>query len=529
MDPKPVSIQENGTLYKRAIQLPDGSWAPMGECCCGPGQGQCEGPNQPMCVRVELEGIQGNPWRLGQDDCLDDCGYWYLNGPLRYSHDEVTVFSGVNGVHIVRTGYLSPIYTAPCNVVLRRIRNADAANGCVEYGFVFHHTNMTIRVFFYCDFQTGTLYYQGMDVANIVGNRPGPFYFVHNESPGTPIQIGETITVENQLTCTGTIIGDERTSGPVGIGGTASITVVEFLDYLNPQGCEPETISTVYAYTCDGIERITVDLETITPDAYTAELAGELYIPSNEPSDEPPIDVVWVNRFCEPDQAQNMYARLCDNPSIKITYDPALAGASDVTCVYKTQRFYLTLEPSTEPAVSVLFSELLCDEPAGDPRIAVECDNPTEQITYDRDAVPPFARGCRYQGKLYELTPATSDDEPVAVQWTSFACSDFGDDCSDIIGPNDPRCNEPQYQFCPQCRDLDDGGGPDPRPSNAQNAPDEDNPLPLGDIVKRAIRLVSGDTFEGCSKCEKRRLILNRFGAKVGRAVIARLEKSGML
>ena len=40
-DPTPISFDTDGTLYKRAVRLPNGDWAPVTDCCCGPGGCEC--------------------------------------------------------------------------------------------------------------------------------------------------------------------------------------------------------------------------------------------------------------------------------------------------------------------------------------------------------------------------------------------------------------------------------------------------------------------------------------------------------
>jgi hypothetical protein len=412
-----------------------------------------------LCLKVDLAGIQPNPWQLG-DACLDDCGYWIWQGGSSYVQFEVLSLAGVNGGHFFSN---QGIYVAPTNILMRVVR----LNGCDRYSGMVLGNNMRIVVGIGCSPIRDRLEVGSVSVFSQTGVGP-LFEWNAAPNPATPIEVGGSITVQNQLPeCSGIVGGSDNTIGPAGFGGSATITVLSAGD-----DCEPTSPTNVYAYTCDGTQRITVDITTNTVGGWLAKIGETLFIPSGEESPEVPWVVEWVQEDCPPDTVElNKIATPCRGTDPPIVYDPKLAPSGAQTCLYQDRRYDLTSTTTTEDAVDVEFSFRRCN-----------------------GIVVPS--------------------------------------CVDITGPDDPRCFDcVTYAHCARCGcGQDEPPDPRPRPTN-ERLPGErddgtyDGPrfFNWGTLIAKAIKVLSANKVRHCSKCERRRILLDTFGEKVGRELARRL------
>lgn len=303
------------------------------------------------------------------------------------------------------------------------------------------------------------------------------------------------------------------------------------MSFNQPTECVLPPTYNVARSCLNGVEEIVFDAGTLPDDSgiiRSVRHDGELWGPTNRKTLESPVPVEFVPDPCTADLGY-VLARFCENTSVTITIDPSTLGPNDITCLLSQSRFIITQEPSNQSPVAVIGSVEACDVPGVDARVARLCFRSAE-IAYDRALMPAGSRTCLWLGRRYKLTTVASSDEPLGVIFNNFSC--LGTlDCSIINDPDDPLCHDPFYRNCPGCLNDRDIGPPNPRPHGPEsNTPDESpGLLPFGNILKRGIKLVTVGKLEGCSACEKRRVILNRFGNKLGRKMIKTLEKMGLI
>ena len=424
--------------------------------CCG--VDPCaDGVNPPLCLQVNLSGIMPNPWKLGQNACLDDCGYWVWQGGALYSQFEVVTLAGVNGAHTFNNQVQ---YRAPTNILMRAVSLA----GCDRYTGMVLGDNARIVVGIGCSPIRNRLEVSDIQVFSQTGVGM-LFRWEAAPNPSLPITVGGSVTVENQLPeCGGIVGGSDNTIGPAGFGGSATITVLAYGDL-----CEPSSPTIVYAYTCDGTSRITVDLETNTSGGWLAKIGETLFIPSDEESQEVPWAVEWVQEDCPADVVQqNMLAYPCRGGGAPIVYDPKQAPSNAQTCIYDEVRYDLTRETTTDDALQVEFSNRRCN-----------------------GIVIPS--------------------------------------CTDITGPDDPRCRDcVKYAHCAICGCNDFPVDPPVRPSNESRTPHDQGGAGIGvfawgTMLQRAIKVLTRNKVRHCSKCERRRVLMDEFGEKLGAELARRL------
>lgn len=217
-------------------------------------------------------------------------------------------------------------------------------------------------------------------------------------------------------------------------------------------------------------------------------------------------------------------AELCGDPSQTISIDlftiPTQGAAS---CRYQGNLYRPTITPTGDDPVDVVWGNELCDQPTASNPVARDCGGSGSTITFDPDDRPPNGVTIRVGPTIYVPTQELSDEPPTPGEWLNDPCPIDVGPCHNITGPDDPRCDEPETFNCPQCYDGSDVGRPTDPPG--LELPESDPPG-FGDFVKRAIEITRLDRMapSDCSSCERRRIILNEFGDRVGRAVIRRLK-----
>lgn len=280
--------------------------------------------------------------------------------------------------------------------------------------------------------------------------------------------------------------------------------------------CEDPRIAT--ACNPDAIpQQVIYDLKTKPTWAKSMICQGndEIYLLTIEVSDEDPVlGVLYLDQAC--DDGLFTIAHLCSDPSVTISIDPDLLTPDCVTVLIGPDRYSITTETTNEPPVNVVCSTEPCESwPVG-----IQCGG-GPAITYDPDLRTPDGVTFLFNGNRYKPNSTTSTDTPSNVVWSPLSCP--VDPCS-VLVPNDPRCGLPEFRGCPQCppRQVDD---PiiDPNPP-ASSGLDDDIPG-LGDLVKQSIALFGLNRLVGedCPKCEKRRIVLNQYGNRIGRAILRRL------
>lgn len=494
------------------------------ECCCNTDQDPpCPG-EQGFCVRVELLGFSSEDcasWYSGQIE--PGCLSWrqgivktlVVNGPLTSIYQDIgdgrRLFLRAEGRGFSR---------------MEDRNRPDECPACTD-------TDISAGVVIRCDGGPGGTGRPYLESAGATlagggnasrnagpGTGPGANLFawdgLRNGSPRVWLD-GGPVVVPNDY---GTL-----DNGIDYCGSTQALTESGMMkiEVFYGDQCPEESADYLVMKACDGSGReIIVDPDTNTGPP-RARYEGEIYEADRRGGGDPVV-VEWTDDECGSD-TNRKYAEHCDTGE-RITYDGDLAGPDHLTCFYNSERYELTSIDSTDLPVAVVFSPDPCGTVPGDLRWAYECDG-SERVPYDRDSKPQWARAGKWDGRDWDLTSEEATGEPVPMQWSSFRCGTFPD-CSGINDPDDPRCDDPSYSHCPACRGGPDIGPPFPRPG-FESEGEEPSTIPIGDAVAATIKLFAGRRFDGCSGCKKRRIVLNKYGDKLGRLVLKSLRQSGKL
>jgi len=165
--------------------------------------------------------------------------------------------------------------------------------------------------------------------------------------------------------------------------------------------------------------------------------------------------VVQESAACGSPQT-NYYARICGGED-RITVDITQRPASDTrfNILYRGDIYVLTNEVSDELSFAVTWTSEGCDEPPADLwPIARECSG-TRTLTFDPATRPADGVTFIVGTVRYRPTNVMSEEAPSSGTWSPDPCPPT-DACADLI-LNDPRCSLPQYRDCPQCVGFDVG------------------------------------------------------------------------
>lgn len=230
---------------------------------------------------------------------------------------------------------------------------------------------------------------------------------------------------------------------------------------------------------------------------------------------------------CPQEEADQLILVACDGSGDEIIVDPDLA-TGEPTALYQGRLWKPDRRGSGDP-VTVEWVDQECPDTQAN-KLATKCRGIGE-IGLDPASIPTSARTCTYKGERYQVTRIDTTLDAVSVVYSNKTCSGIPlPDCSDIVDHTDPRCSDPVWRACPKCGSA--GGRPigDPvRPGFDLSSPDDDGGggdlAGLGDVVKHAIEFLRLDKLANPDRCgcERRRLILNRYGGAYGRAIAKRL------
>lgn len=470
--------------------------------CCGddPNPQNCPAP----CLEVTLSGIQqlvggrqSECWRLGGTPALYATpvnGTYLLNqtgGPTSSSY-EARIPVLYSDVQATGGGDPPPSTVSTGGILVISAGDAHCENGIVtRVGFL----NAFIEIYDH--------YYD--DTGQSTGNRDGRGVMTPSGGPFIPgSQYQNTLSM-------GCDFGNTHFGGQI--------------SFRQPPRC---TLPPIYpvAENCINPElKINFDPASIGSNPGIVEsllYSGELYRQTDRRSEDSPVGVEFVSDRCEDLAPGYVLARSCQNQNVAITIDPKTLAPNDITCVYNKTRFRITDEPSDGSPVLVAGSTDDCSSPGEDLRIARKCFFGDVTTIYDRAEAPSSARSGFWIGQKWELTNEPANGEPVPMVFAPFDCFDLPD-CNLVFGPNDPLCDTPQYSRCPKCFN---GTQIDPRPGDSFELSTEDPPgiFDFGDILKQAIKFATLNMLADCTGCERRRIILNKYGQILGRMILKHLK-----
>lgn len=350
------------------------------------------------------------------------------------------------------------------------------------------------------------------------------FYFNSFEFPDlcVPVPVGQE--VPNLSLCIENGPGFRAQKG--GLGGTATVS---FVSNSGTECSFPDQYA--IAARCDGSGgTISVDLATNPGDLINCYFGGNLYFLTNETTTDDPVAVEWTADECD-EPVEWPEAILCDG-SARITYDPALRPVDGVTLLVGSDRYIPVASTSTDSPTGGAWTTDPCEDPSDAIYRINRCNSTLPATWFEIVAGLPQSRTVGYRpgnglvpGQGHVRTTSLGQNgcllsvasQPTTVEWdtepevilTSIPGGCQGRPTTSI----DPR---------PQCQPVDGGGGTGPIQSPAIMTDEPDIPQ-LGNIIEQVLRTVSFSTLVSCGACERRKEVLNRYGEKIGRAVIRRL------
>ena len=509
MDPAPVSIEQDGVYYKRVTQLPDGSWALMGKCCC---RGTVDG-----CVILLLPCC----------DCPEKFAYIEDGPPAAAAWP----FSERTSGQVVRMSnnrcykYVATVKDPPTNLLGIQYTSADiedfttcsdplcvdadcvgggGAGGAIQVGDDCGQADI------FC-IDSATLTSFAAATTTFINRRSGPgelFSFtntvgytsqVQYEFPGASSTefgsaVGRRWQGENGPTVSEWSYGEPSVDRFVYTGfprpgvicanflnappdvrscddildsisrrvnhnfydncmdaaATETVTADDVIIYRSSIVHRVATAygNTVYAYYTERVTSVadgSLVSTTISRRVHGRVWSSVLYTTGLNATN------IQTDTDCEVDST--VLATKCDDESTTITVDlaeaPDLPGVT-LHCYYEGDLYVVGTEASTAPPVQVVFTLEQCGEdPVEVLKIATLCGDVTTRITVDIANAPPSSITAVYQGNRYRITSEDSLDTPVPVVFSSMQCP-FTNPCAGLI-PNDPRCNDPRFRDCPQC------------------------------------------------------------------------------
>ena len=161
---------------------------------------------------------------------------------------------------------------------------------------------------------------------------------------------------------------------------------------------------------------------------------------------------VTREEVCAFDVFNRLIAVACDGSGDEIVVNPT-SNDGGLGVLYQDRLFRIDRRGQGTP-VAVTWVDESCI-PTPEWPLARECGG-TRTVTFDPSMRPAGALTFIVAGVTYTPDSGTSTADPASGTWSNNPCPTNSGPCAGL-SPNDPRCDLPQYQNCPQCVGTDIG------------------------------------------------------------------------
>jgi len=309
-------------------------------------------------------------------------------------------------------------------------------------------------------------------------------------------------------------------------GGVEGFAVVTAEDI--PLCDEPDQYA--IARECGGSRTIPVDHTTNVNAHPNCYYEGDLFVLTGETTEDDPVAVSWTSDECGTEWP---LAVECEG-STQITYDPAQRPQGALTLLVGQARYTPIAGVGTDDPTEGVWTNDPCPDPGGDAIYRVNRCNSTQPARwFDIVNGELVERTIGYRpgdgmapGEGHVVVNAIEGAgclHSVGAQPTTIELTDEPDLI--LTSRTGPCASRPArlVDTRPQCAPQD-GGGFDDADNVNLNAQDDANIPQLGDLVEQAIRTITLNTLLPCASCERRKEVLNRYGERIGRAILRRLN-----
>lgn len=486
-------------------------------CCCdGGGDDPVCADRGGICWTFSSQGITQNTWR---EDDTDGCPYLTIFGGTLVVASEINVLSGVN------TTFTDDDINGP-NENLPVVFSYTQLIGS---GIDVTVSSMSFRANIECGanllFQWPDLDPNALYVVSVgIGSSSGDVFFwqssIQENRPPSPLGV----PVPNLNECP----DDPRFSGPAGFGGTVTVTGVV------SETCDPIPRNGI-ARKCGSTETVIFDFADNTQNKPGIEYQGDIYQATANTTSDDAVAVNFVDDLCPDSEPVEWPLAVECEGSAQITYDPAQRPQGALTLIVGQARYTPIAGVGTDDPTDGVWTNDPCPDPGGDAIYRVNRCNSTQPARW-YDIV---------NGELVERTIGYRPGDGMAPGEGHVVVNAIeGAGCLHSVGAQPttvelttepdliltsrrgPCASRPArlVDTRPQCQPQDGGGGFDDADNVNLNAQDDANIPQLGDLVEQAIRTITLNTLLPCASCERRKEVLNRYGERIGRAILRRLN-----